>query len=226
MKKVFTQDICWVFVVLLVCLSVACSDENVDSPGDPDVSTHADTEQDTKVPTPAVLPARQVRRMSIDQLKQSIPIVTSGLEWIEDFGEGPMDMLSILAATLGAPDYLLVTQENLEPSLIIAKFMQDASHRICPKWIARDKSLPVSERSLVIHEDWNSLDETLVKANIRALLFRFFARVVASDDDASIVDLYELFDAAVSNSPIVNKAEDGWLALCLALMTEPDFVLY
>ncbi|HIA02380.1 MAG TPA: hypothetical protein EYN06_04655 [Myxococcales bacterium] len=226
MKKVFNLDICFVVVVLLVCLSTACSDENVDSPGDPDVSTHADIEQDTKEPTPVTLPARQVRRLSIDQLKRSIPIVTDGLEWIEDFGEGPIDMLNVLAATLGAPDYLLITQENLEPSLIIAKFMQDASHRICPRWIARDKTLPVTERSLVIHEDWNSLDETLVKANIRALLFRFFARAVASDDDEAIVDLYELFDAAASNAPIVNKAEDGWLALCLALMTEPDFVLY
>ncbi len=66
-------------------------------------------------------PGRQVHRMTIAQLARSIPVITGGIEWIEDFGDGPADMLKILYSTLGGPDFLLVTEENLDPSLIVAK---------------------------------------------------------------------------------------------------------
>jgi hypothetical protein len=206
------------FVLLLA--TGACSDDDDSSPPiqTPDVT------EDTSEPTP--LPGRQPRRMSIEQLQRSIPIVTGGLEWVEDFGEGELNMLTILAPTLGAPDYLLVTEENLEPSLIIAKFIQDASHRICTKWVERDKARPASERTLVIHDDWYSVDEETVKTNIRALLFRFFAKAVDAQDDLAVQDLYELFGAAALNAPLANKADDGWLAVCLALMSDPEFILY
>jgi hypothetical protein len=75
--------------------------------------------------------------MTIEQLARSIPVITGGIAWVEDFGQGPVDILAILSGTLGAPDYRLVVSENLEPSLVIAKFMQDASQRICAQWVTR-----------------------------------------------------------------------------------------
>ena len=94
---------------------------------DPDVSVVEDTADpiDQGVePVPDEQPGRQVHRMTVAQLARSIPVITGGIAWIEDFGEGPIDMLQILSSTLGAPDYLLVTEENLDPSLILAKFVQ------------------------------------------------------------------------------------------------------
>ena len=169
---------------------------------------------------------RSVGRMTIDQLARSIPIITDGIRWTEDFGSGPVDMMTILAPTMGAPDYRNITVENLEPTLIIAKFMRDASNRICTEWVARDQERAVGERSLVRHAVWDSLDEAEVKATIKALQFRFFARLIPDDDDAPIAALYDLFRTASSTALEGHEAVDGWTAVCIALMTDPEFVLY
>ncbi len=168
--------------------------------------------------------SRTAGRMTIEQLARSIPVVTGGLRWTEDFGQGPVDMLEVLAPTLGAPDYLLVTEENLEPSIIVAKFLQDASHRICVRWIAEDRQKPQGERTFVRHADWESRDPADVDATLRALKLRFFARKVT--DDESIRPLRELFVNASSTAAPGNGARDGWLAVCIALMTDPEFILY
>ncbi|MCB9544398.1 MAG: hypothetical protein H6706_00720 [Myxococcales bacterium] len=170
--------------------------------------------------------ARSPGRMAIAQLARSIPVVTDGIRWTEDFGAGPTDMLEVLAPTLGAPDYLRVTQENLEPTLIVAKFVQDAAFRICGQWAQRDRAAAAGERSLVRDGDWDSLDEAHAKANLRALQLRFYARQVADDDDAPIADLYELFENASSTAPAGRGALDGWTAVCIAMMTDPEFILY
>jgi hypothetical protein len=162
--------------------------------------------------------------MTIEQLARSIPIVTGGLRWTEDFGNGSVDMLQVLAPTLGQPDYIRITSENLEPTLIIAKFVQDAAYRICGRWVDRDRNAPLAERSLVRHEDWSSLAEADVKANLRMLHLRFYARTIGADTE--LTDLYDLFVNASTTAPQGRGAEDGWTAVCIAMMTDPEFILY
>jgi len=169
---------------------------------------------------------RWTGRMTIEQLARSIPVVTDGLAWTEDFGNGPVDMLQVLAPTLGAPDYLRITEENLEPTLIIAKFLQDASQRICLRWVDRDMNQSPAERSLVRHDDWGSTDEALVRENLRRLQLRFYARHIADANDESLDALHGLFVDASSTAPADRVARDGWLAVCIAMMTAPEFVLY
>lgn len=170
--------------------------------------------------------ARSAGRMTIAQLARSIPVVTNGISWTEDFGNGPVDMLQVLAPTLGAPDYLRVTEENLEPTLIIAKFVQDSAFRICGQWAERDRAAAADARTLVQHAEWDSLDEADVKANLRALQLRFYAHRVAEGDDAPIADLYALFADASSTAREGQAAQDGWTAVCIAMMTDPEFILY
>lgn len=187
-----------------------------DSPGDSDGAAAPD-------PGP---PGRAVHRLTIEQLARSIPIITGGITWTEDFGQGPVDLLALLSPTLGAPDYRLVVSENLEPSLVIAKFMQDASQRICAKWVTRDRALPTDQRTLIVHDDWSSTAALDVKRSLRALLLRFFARRVAPTDDAPIADLYALFTESAASAPAGQGADDGWLGVCIALMTDPELLLY
>ncbi len=203
-------------------------DTPIDTVIDEPIDTAIDEPIDTVIDEPIVPqePGRSVHRMTVAQLGASLPIITNGLDWVEDFGAGPQDMLMALAATLGAPDYVLVVEENLEPSLIIAKFMQDAANRVCAKWMVRDRELPAAERTLIAHDDWDSLDEADVKHSIRKLELRFFSRWVPEDDDAAVADLYELFVAASSAAPAGKEADDGWLGVCMAMMTDPEFVLY
>jgi hypothetical protein len=160
-------------------------------------------------------------------LNRSLPIVTDGLSWTEDFGEGEVNLFEVLASTLGVPDYLLVTEENLEPSLIVTKFLQDAAQRICVRWVERDKTLPLEQRTLVTHVEWASLSEVDVKTSLRTLHLRFFARYIPpGEDDAKVQAHYDLFQAASGAAPAGAEASDGWTAICLALMNEPEFMMY
>jgi hypothetical protein len=190
-------------------------DQGSDSDGTSDVG------QEPTGPTP-----RQVHRFTVAQLIQSIPVITGGIGWEEDFGEGPLDMLEILAPTLGAPDYILVTEENMEPSMIIAKFMQDAAYRVCTKWVQRDQALPPGERTLIQHDDWFSTDSGDVRGSIRALLFRVFAHNIESVDDPAIEPYWQLFQTGADLDGVTPAPSDGWLAVCIALMTHPEFILY
>jgi hypothetical protein len=172
---------------------------------------------------------RRAGRMRIEQIKRSIEVVTGGLTWEEDFGNGPTRMLDALGPTMGEPDYLLVTEENMEPSLIVAKFMQDASHRICTKWVAAEVERPAAERTLVRHAGaFDSRDAADVKSALRTLNLRFFAHYLPEDGskDAEMAPLVELFDTAANTSVPGREARDGWLAVCIALMTDPEMVVY
>lgn len=219
-------------LALLVPFGGGCSSDSPADPGGSGEPTNPDPEPDVvETPDPpVVLPsARAVSRMNIEQLARSIPIVTGGIRWEEDFGDGPVDMLQALAPTLGAPDYLLVTEENLEPSLIIAKFMGDASHRICTRWVsesrAKHESLAPEARTLVHHDDWSSLAPEDVEHTLSKLLLRFFARHVPPGDPG-LEPYVGLFEDASGGALKGQEAHDGWLAVCLALMTDPEFVLY
>jgi hypothetical protein len=170
--------------------------------------------------------SRHVRRVSVEQLQRSIPIVTGGLIWEEDFGDGTMDMLELLKPTLGAPDYLIVTEEILEPSLIVAKFMLDAAQRICPRWIMGDKEASMEERTLVFSADWHSLDPEDIQTNLRRLQLRFYGRHVPSTDESANEALFQLFNDATKGASGETAAERGWLAVCIAMFTSPDFILY
>ncbi len=193
-----------------------------------DAGSNADADVDASLDPdagePPLVVARDIGRMTIEQLARSIPVVTEGLRWTQDFGQGETDLLVVLAATLGAPDYINVTDENLEPTLIIAKFMQDASHGICSRWVTRDRS--AETRSLVQHDgDWASRDETHARAALQRLQMRFYARQV--DTDSVQVDrLYTLFLNASNTAQAGRETADGWLAVCIALMTDPEFILY
>jgi hypothetical protein len=212
----------------LVTLS-GCPRSSTDAPVDASAPADATSGVDTVGEPEPSEPGRQVHRMTIAQLARSIPVITGGIEWIEDFGEGPLDMLKILYPTLGGPDFLLVTEENLDPSLIIAKFVQDAAYRICTMWVLRDRAAPAAERTMTVHEDWSSLDAADVDASLRALQLRFFARKIDPthpDDQAAIAALSTLFFSAAEAAPPGQETSDGWTAACLAMMTSPEMVLY
>lgn len=202
------------------------------APGPPDASQTPDA---GPAPHPdlglAATPlVRTPGRMRIDQIRRSLEVITGGLTWTEDFGQGETRMLDALGATLGEPDYLLVTEENLEPSLIVAKFMQDAAHRVCTRWVPAELARRPEERTLIRHDGpADSLEPAQVRSALRTLLLRFFARAVPearAADDETIGALYELFNNAASTAAEGRAAQDGWLAVCIGLMTDPEFTIY
>ncbi len=218
----------WHSLALLLVALTACEEDAAPSATLDDPPTSRPDTPDAGVdpePEPAAT-GRAVGRLTVEQLTRSIPVITGGVEWIEDFGQGPVNLLEVFGPTLGAPDYLRITEENTEPTLLIAKFMQDASHAICVDWVAKDAAAPADERTLVAHADWSSTDEALVKENLRRLQLRFYSRFVPPEEETAIADLFDLFVNASSTAPAQRAAEDGWLAVCIAMMTDPEFILY
>ena len=224
-------------IILGLLLCCACDDQNSPSPSSlatdqgieqSDMFVHSALDMSTNI---AVEPtsARQLRRVSVEQLLRMLPQVTGGIRWVEDFGQGPVDILELLAPSLGAPDYRGVTHELLEPNLLMSKFLSDGAQRVCHTWVQQDRSALGAERTLVKPYQeglaWDDRSTAQVRYNLKRLLLRFFAFTVTQDDHPRLQALEELFNTVVATSP-TDPSGDAWFAVCLALMTDPEFTLY
>jgi hypothetical protein len=205
----------------------ACADGGGSGPagasGDADAT--ADAPLDTQAPEPEML-GRLARRMTVAQLRASIPVLTGGIVWIEDFGQGPVDMLQVLAPTLGQPDYRLVTTESLDPNLIVAKFTADIATSVCPAWIAAEATRAEADRTFLAHSDFDSVAPEDVRATLRWLSLWLHGRAIADGEDGALASLETLFGDAASAAAPGFGARDGWTAVCMGMLTDPGFILY
>jgi hypothetical protein len=170
-------------------------------------------------------PHRARRRMDLDQLGAAIRRVTGGMAWTEAVGGRDIDQLEALAATLGKPDYIQITTEDLSPSALFQKFLDDAARSVCTRLAERERGGLASRGSLLIHVGPDALPATegeAVDRNLSALLLRFHSRVVLPGDPA-LTHWRWLLDSAVhvSGAPM-----EGWRAVCVGLITHPDFWSY
>ena len=170
--------------------------------------------------------SRSVTRLSTEQLRLSL-ITTFGTDaggkpmaWSFQGKNGDIDALSDdgLAATLGKPDYVQVMAEDLSPSSLYVKLVDDMARDVCPKAIAADAGRAQADRVLT---RFAGADEAAQAKNLRYLKLRFLGE--ASEDDDPVADLAAVYAAAASGA----DAEDsGWTAVCVALLTSPAFHLY
>lgn len=174
--------------------------------------------------------AMGTRRLTVAQLSASLPVVLGGTTWLNGTANG----FTSRAATLGVPDYVGITEENLEPSPLYAKFMADAARDACTRVVAADTGKAKSDRVLTrFAEPTDSVatQAAAVNANLRYLKLRFHGAKVAAGDDAPIASYRTLFDSAVKASAgagavDANDVKEGWRAVCVALLTAPEYHLY
>ena len=160
------------------------------------------------------------RRMDIDQLEASFLAVT-GLAWEDTQGRSQFEALS---STLGKPDYIDSTQEDLTVSLLFQKFLGDAARNVCERRAQGELDGELGGL-LLSHVDatmtWDSHPEE-VDANLQELLLRFHGQSI---DPASerMSPWRWLFTSTthVSGDPAV-----AWRAVCIGLLTHPDFYSY
>lgn len=168
--------------------------------------------------------SRSLRRMNIDQLDASMRRATGGVGWVDGNGN---DLFSQLAGTLGKPDYLQRTREDLDPSPIFQKFLDDAARSVCDRLVREEGARPPAARVLFTRVPPDHLEgepdpPAAVDANLIALLARFHGRKL--DASAPELDGWRwLYRSAyqVSRSP-----QSSWRTVCVALFTHPDFYLY
>lgn len=171
------------------------------------------------------------QRLTVAQLAGSMPVVLGGNTWMTN---STTQGFTARAATLGVPDYINVVDENLEPSALHLKFMGDAARDGCTRTANADGALAASSRVLmrfVGTTDTIASNASGVDENLRYLKLRFHGVKVQPSDVTSIAGLRTVFDSAVrgaagTGTPTANHVKEGWRAVCVALLTAPEYHLY
>ncbi len=168
--------------------------------------------------------ARRRKRMDVDQLDASLREVL-GIGWTEVRDGVEVELIPELARTLGRPDYIMSTDENLEASPIFAKFLGDAASAVCAKRVSLDRDAYFDHERVVISgvglEDTSLTNPDGVDANLQRLRLRSHGREMAAGSP-ELVRWRWLFDTATERQgPIA-----GWQTVCVALVTHADFYTY
>lgn len=171
-------------------------------------------------------PSRARRRMDLDQLDATLRRATGGLGWTETRNGQEVNLFVDLAATLGKPDFIESTTEDLEPSALFLKFMDDAARSTCARLITRELAAdPGDPMFLFIHaqpRDSLATQPDRVEKNLRALLMSFHGRHL----DAGAPELQPWKWLMQSVEHTGGQPVDAWRAVCVALINHPDFFTY
>ena len=169
-------------------------------------------------------PDRPLRRLDIDQLDASMRRATGGIGW--DDGSGN-PQLTRFRTTLGVPDYVTSTTEDLEVSALFLKFLDDAARSTCDRLIEREEDAATpAERTFLVHAELASTlpdDAEAIDQNLAYLLLRFHGRRVDVDSE-ELTPWRQLFRDARAMS--VDEPKTAWRTVCVALFDHPDFYLY
>lgn len=173
-----------------------------------------------------ILPARTPQRLSVDHLRRSIPQLL-GRDWEDGQGRNLFDLYS---SSLGEADFQANNKDVREPSPVFAKMMDDMAGKVCRETVAADMTAEASARRVFKYQ--GDIDR-----NLRWLRLKFHGIHVpesCQQDDQSISylkQLYERVEEACSKPdatgcPKGDAGIAGWTAVCVALITDPEFMAY
>jgi hypothetical protein len=171
------------------------------------------------------------RRLSVAQLRESLPVVLRGHTWKVGNANG----FDARSGTLGVPDYVSSVEENLEATPLYLKFMGDMARDACNRAVTADAAQadPAQRAVLRFVEPQETLSSSpgKVNDNLRYLRLAFLGLRADSPDDPAVVQLRGLFDqsvkaAASGGTPTRAHVLEGWRTVCVALLTSPEFHLY
>jgi hypothetical protein len=146
----------------------------------------------------------------VDQLGNAIWTATDGLRWAQDNDD---DLLESLSLTLGKPDYVEITTENLESNVVFMKFLEDAAGSVCLQMVDRDLE---AGTHLLIAPNGE------IDSQILHLLEKFHSRSVLTDAQ-DVKQWRWLYDSALT---ISGETSAAWHTVCVALIRHPDFFTY
>ena len=164
---------------------------------------------------------RNRMRMDLDQLNRAM-VDATGFEWTD--GENGPPMFERLASTLGKPNFIENTLEDLSPSLLFHKFLDDGARFVCTKLTAAEKERDATERIFLgaLNLDAPFANSDAVDATLAQALLRFHGRYVSADSPE-----LEVWRWLLENTP---TSEDdplmAWTNVCAGLITHPDFYAY
>lgn len=158
---------------------------------------------------------RQTRRLTVDQLRRSIPALFGGITWTVPARQQPIAGFDALSSTLGEPDYIQATSNNLDPSPLFAKFMDDMAASVCRQALDRDAA--GEQPPLVVQHPSNPQE------NLRFLRLKLHGIFVAADSMEGLEDLHELYTETLASTEDPIQA---WWGVCIAMLTAPEMMAY
>lgn len=163
------------------------------------------------------------RRLDLDQLQQAL-IDATGHNWTADRGGAVVNRYDELADTLGKPDFAGITHEELAPTVMFQRFLDDAARSVCGQLIDSERTAASSDRVLFVHAastDQFATASARIELNLQMLLLRFHGRDFAVGSDAMRPWMW-LYQQAEAGS----DTETAWNTVCVALITHPDFYTF
>jgi len=159
---------------------------------------------------------RNKKRMSVAQIWASMVRVSGGVEW----KVGNNFMWEKYSSTLGVPDYQQSVTEDLSPSIMFQKFLDDAAVHTCKHWV--DSEYDGEQRLFFSQIEPGEFDSDKILLNIIALREQIHGRKMDVDDPiiASFVELHQLVMQRTSN------LKSAWETVCVGFFTHPDFYIY
>jgi len=154
---------------------------------------------------------RRIRRLSAEQFHRSLEVAT-GQTWAR---------FETFAAALGRPDFVDLTEQGLDISVTFDKLVHDAAQEACAEAVAADRAggdTILREASLTDREG------APLAANLRYLYRRFLGFTVEDDGDPRLTPWLTLLQEPAATTD--NAMAARWTAVCVGLVTHPDFLTY
>jgi hypothetical protein len=170
---------------------------------------------------------RAPRRLNVSQLDAAI-FHAVGRRWITPDGR---DGIDARASSLGRADYAFVVNENTEPNLVFAKFLEDGARLVCSLQ-AKDEVLLSDPEARVLSrtlpgrwDDLRKLTDTQVREFLVYNSTRFWGAPLTGDELTKWVGLFT--QAATRVEAMNPKRRDQALAVvCIAMLTDSRFITY
>lgn len=180
-------------------------------------------------------PWRERRRMDVDQLEASLRAVTGGIGWERMNSDGTVRTryFSAYSDTLGVPDYVNSTSEDLTVSLLFQKFLDDAARSACRRVADREagdgpeyEGGPQGTFAPVDLTRETPPTDAEIDAALSDLLLRFHGRRVEASSPE--LEPWRLLSARLTEAATEAElpAKRAWEGVCVALVTHPDFYTY
>jgi hypothetical protein len=225
-------------------------------PGAPPVMSHWDpvSVDAGRVSSGPVAVGRRTRRLSVEQLRASLPAVFDGETWrfpvvgadggvvpLPDGGELSVFPIDFVAPVLGEADYLTEFRESQDVTPTFLKLLDNAASNVCVRVVSKDLLEPVPARRVFVRflpgatASAAERDQAL-RDTLRFVRLKYHAVYVPPNDTQAIADLEAVYRTMLAKRPIRGDADAGtdaliidavaWMAVCVHTVTDPAFLLY
>lgn len=218
------------YAALVVALAAACSKGN-EAPG-----YHVEP-RDPQELTGDGPHSHGLRKLTVDELQAAVSVAAGKdalgqpIDWRVDVnGNGmPLDAFSdeAFGKILGRPDYVAVTEESGEPTMLYVKLVGDMARSVCGRIVLSDVQRTAGQTLWRYAPHTSEPTQGQLDANLEYLVLRFLGVRARAGEPLleSFRAVYHASAAAFQGGTSTPQVE-GWRGVCIALFEDPLFHIH